>query len=125
MASKLVHVELGNSGLPCRIFRDRSWRNFLEDRIALMTKAEAVKYIREQVFVRSKNDDGIAECEKCGRYITWGSMEMNEKKLRSLGGEVSLENCEALCQDCHQTGPDAFHNDRRWQSSKIKSEEGH
>ena len=90
-----------------------------------MTKVEAVKYIREQVFVRSKNDDGIAECERCGRYITWDSMEMNEKKLKSLGGEVSLENCEALCRDCHQTGPDAFHKDRRWQSAKITSEEGH
>jgi 5-methylcytosine-specific restriction endonuclease McrA len=51
-------------------------------------------------------------------------MEMNEKKIKSLGGEVSLENCEALCRSCHQTGPDAFHANRRWQTAKIKSEEG-
>ena len=125
MASKLVRVELDDSGLPCRIFRDRSWRSFPEDRIALMTKAEAVPSIRRRILERAENDDGIAECERCGRYITWDSFEMNEKLLKSLGGEVSLENCEALCQDCHQTGPDAFHKDRRWQSAKIKSEEGH
>lgn len=125
MKAKLVHVELDDSGLPCRIFRDRSWRSFPEDNISLAAKSFAVAAIRKRVFDRSKNDDGIAECERCGRYITWDSFEMNEKILKSLGGEVSLENCEALCQDCHQTGPDAYHADRRWQSAKIKSEEGH
>lgn len=125
MKSKLVHVELGDSGLPCRIFRDRSWRNFPEDRIALISKAEAVKSIRDRVFVRAKNDDGTAECERCGRYITWESFEMNEKIPKGSGGEVSLSNCEALCHDCHQGHPDSAHGNRRWQSAKIKSEEGH
>ena len=124
MKSKLVHVEIDETGLPCRIFRNKDWRKLPSDLVLTMTKAEAVGAIRLRVYHRSRHELTDAECERCGRHITWDTMEMNEKKLKSLGGEVSMENCEALCASCHRTGPDAHHGDRRWQSAKIKSEEG-
>jgi 5-methylcytosine-specific restriction endonuclease McrA len=125
---KLVHVEIGDSGLPIRIFRDKSWRLLPEDRVGLMTKEEAVGSIRDQVYERASRDSpaggGIAECENCGRRITWKTFEMNERRPKGAGGgktggEVSLENCEALCHDCHQGSPDSAHGDRRWHTSKL------
>lgn len=124
MTSKLVRVEIDETGLPCRIFRDKQWRLLPDDKTSVMTKAEAVGMIRLRVYHRARHELTDAQCDRCGRYITWDGFEMNEKKLKSLGGEVSLENCEALCRPCHQTGPDAYHSNRRWQTSKIKSDEG-
>ena len=120
--SKLVYVQLGADGRPIRIYRDKSWR--LDPTAVQMTKAEAVGAIREQVYERSRSLMGPG-CERCGRTITWTSMEMNEKTPKGSGGEVSLENCEALCRSCHQTGPDAAHKDRRWQTAKLNSEGPH
>lgn len=119
---KLVRVEIGPNGLPCRIFRTKDWKTC--DSVQIMDRGKAVGAIRAQVYDRSESENGDHECERCGRYITWDSFEMNEKKLKSLGGEVSMSNCEALCKSCHQTGPDAYHANRRWQSSKIKLNEG-
>lgn len=120
MPSKMVRVEIGDNGLPIRVFRkDKKWLECPEDRLVWMTKAEAVGKIREQVYERSRGLHGPG-CERCGRSITWDSFEMHETIPRGKGGEQSLENCEALCRSCHQTGPDAAHKDRRWQTSKIK-----
>jgi len=121
MPSKIVHVEMGLNGLPIRIFRDKKWLDYPTVEI---TKAEAVKGIRTQVFRRCWNPlSGNFECEKCGRTITWISGEMNERIPKGSGGEVSLDNCEALCRSCHQTGPDAAHKDRRWQTAKLSPKE--
>ncbi len=123
---KLVRVEIGPNGLPCRIFRDKSWKTC--DSVQIMDRGKAVGAIRAQVFDRATGDSPaggeISECERCGRFIRWETFEMHETVPKGKGGEVSLSNCEALCRDCHQTGPDAAHADRRWQSSKIKLDKG-
>ena len=129
MAGKLVHVEIDGTGLPCRIFRNKDWRKLPDDHVLTMTKADAVGVIRQRVFRRSQKSLGQAECEKCGRYITEDSFEMNEIRPKGAGGgktggEVSLSNCEALCHSCHQGSPDSAHGNRRWQSAKITSDEG-
>lgn len=127
--TKLVRVEIGDNGLPIRIFRTKEWTLFPVESVQLMDRGKAVGAIRAQVYDRAiiDLDEGLHECERCGRTIWWETFEMNEKRPKGAGGgktggEVSLENCEALCSSCHQTGPDAAHKDRRWQTSKIKSE---
>lgn len=124
--SKLVRVEIGPNGLPCRIFRDKSWKTC--DSVQIMDRGKAVGAIRAQVYDRATGDSPAggeySECERCGRTIRWDTFEMHETIPKGKGGEVSLTNCEALCKACHQTGPDAAHRDRRWQTSKIKSNKG-
>lgn len=134
MPSKLVRVELGDEGLPIRIFRDNSWLT-CENPVQLMDRARAVLSIREQVFWRARDFKNMRPvfcieayaCERCGRRITWETFEMNEirpkgKNGGKTGGEVSLENCEALCHACHQGGPDSAHGNRRWQTAKLDPE---
>jgi 5-methylcytosine-specific restriction endonuclease McrA len=123
---KIVHVEIGPEGKPIRIFNSKAWLDC--ENTVLMDRALAVRSIREQVFERSivLDPEEHNECEQCGRTITWSDFELNEIRPKGKGGgksggEVSLENCEALCNSCHQTGPDAAHKDRRWQTAKIKS----
>ena len=119
MPPKMVRVELGDNGLPVRIFRkDKKWLECPEDKLAWMAKAEAVGKIREQVYERSRSSIGPG-CERCGKRITWDSFEMHETVPRGKGGEQSLENCEALCWWCHQGSPDSAHGNRRWQTSKL------
>lgn len=125
--TKLVRVEIGDNGLPIRIFRNKNWLILPTESVQLMDRGKAVGAIRAQVYDRTETEDELHECERCGRLITWNTFEMNEIRPKGAGGgktggEVSLENCEALCSPCHQTGPDAAHKDRRWQTSKIKSE---
>ena len=123
MESKQVHVELGESGLPIRIFRTKAWLDC--SHTTLMDRALAVRLIRNQVFDRSLIVDSPMEehyeCERCGRTIAWDSFEMNERVPKGKLGEVSLENCEALCHACHTGDADSAHGNRRWQSAKIKS----
>ena len=141
MPSKLVRVELGDEGLPIRIFRDKSWRTCTNP-VQLMDRAKAVCSIREQVFdrteIRESNNPltrvceevGFTtehECERCGRRITWETFEMNEIRPKGAGGgktggEVRLENCEALCHQCHTGSPDSAHGNRRWQTAKLDPE---
>ena len=126
MPSKFVHVQIGATGLPIRIFKDKSWRDLPAEEVATMARADAVGGIRKQVFRRCWNPKtSDFECEKCGTMITWTSGEMNEKipKGSAARGEVSLENCEALCHRCHQVGPDSAHGNRRWQTAKLSPEE--
>jgi 5-methylcytosine-specific restriction endonuclease McrA len=125
MPTKGVRVLLNEENRPVRIFRDRTWRDFPEGQVVEMTKAEAVGSIREQVFDFARNPlTGQFECRNCGRIITWKSGEMNELIPKGSGGEVSLENCEALCNSCHQTGANARHSDRRWQTAKLSPTKG-
>jgi 5-methylcytosine-specific restriction endonuclease McrA len=127
MKAKLVRVLIGPEGHPVRIFRNKDWRDSPAGQVVEMTKAEAVGSIREQVFARAKNPlTGQIECQTCGRTITWKSGEMNEivaKGNHNLG-EVSLENCEALCRECHTGSPDSAHGNRRWQTAKLSPTKG-
>jgi len=51
---KLVRVELGDHGLPIRIFRkDKKWLQCPTDKLHTMSKADAVTLIRLQVFERA------------------------------------------------------------------------
>ena len=118
--SKQVRVEIGPNGLPCRIFRDASWKTC--DSVQIMDRAKAVGAIRAQVYDRSQAPEGEHhECERCVRIIRWETFEMHETIPKGKHGEVSLDNCEALCHACHQGGPDSAHGNRRWHTSKIKS----
>lgn len=123
---KLVRVELGDHGLPIRIFRkDKKWLQCPEGKLHKMRKADAVGIIRLLVFSRSGGSVCEGEtvmrgkCEECEHPITWESFEMHEKMFKGRGGEVSLENCLGLCHDCHQGSPNSKHGDRRWQTAKV------
>ena len=124
---KQVRAEIGPNGLPCRIFRDASWKTC--DSVQIMDRAKAVGAIRAQVYERATGDSPaggeLSECERCGRIIRWETFEMHETIPKGKHGEVSLSNCEALCHACHQGGPDSAHGNRRWHTSKIKSDKGH
>lgn len=122
--SKQVHVLIGPEGKPTRIFRTKEWLEFPSELTPLMDRGRAVGLIREQVFERSGVDGENHECEQCGKSINWTTFEMNEIRPKGAGGgktggEVSLENCEALCHSCHQGSPDSVHGNRRWQTAKI------
>jgi len=127
MASKLAHVELGPAGNIIRIFRDKSWLTCLNP-VRITDRSEAVGEIRRQVFKRCYNPETQNyECQRCGRFISGTSGEMNEKRPKGAGGgktggEVSLDNCEALCRPCHQGTPDSAHGNRRWQTAKLSPE---
>src|ERR1700678_1579821 len=95
---KLVHVEIGDNGLPIRIFRNKDWLLFPEEKVQIMDRGKAVGAIRAQVYDRNAHEDDLHECGRCGRLISWESFEMNERRPKGAGGgktggEVSLENC--------------------------------
>ena len=127
LMSKNVRVQLGDDSLPIRIFKDRSWKLLPAEQVQLMDRARAVGLIRVQVFERAyKEDDfgvvGYWECARCGRRITPETGEMHERVPKGSGGEVSLENSEAICRNCHTAGPDAAHAGRRWHTAKLRPE---
>lgn len=123
---KKVRVLVGENNLPARIFRkDKEWLKFEPHEWIWMGKADAVGLIRLQVFERTGGRVFEGEtlvkgkCEECDRYITWDSMEQHERIFKGKGGEVSLENCIALCHNCHTGSPTSAHGDRRWQTAKL------
>lgn len=125
---KLVRVEIGDHGLPIRIFRkDKKWLSVDLEKVIWISKSDAVGLIRLQVFNRTggivTNGETVVrgKCEQCGRPITWDTMEQHEKVFKGRGGEVSLENCLGLCHDCHTGSPTSKHGDRRWHSAKLRS----
>lgn len=104
--------------LPIRIFRYQSqaMRNPAWDngQVRLVTYAYAVEIIRQYVFRRDEY-----ACVHCGNMVTWESGEMHERQPRGQirltedgeyqGGEISTENSETRCHDCH-TGSNGVHN---------------
>lgn len=115
MSRQRVFVELTILGNVVRIFKN--WRAAsaspkYPEHVLEVPRSYAVESIRRQVFERSKN-----QCERCGNIITWGAMHMHEKVFKSKGGEVSIENCIALCYDCHEGAPESAHGNRRPQFS--------
>lgn len=111
MPKQLVWVEV-DGDRPIRILRNHLevWKLPLEQ-VRQWPKSEAVKNIRDQVFDRCKG-----ECEHCGKRVTKLTGELHEMIHKSLGGEVSLDNCRFLCHGCHQGRKDSEHGERRWQS---------
>lgn len=101
-------IEKDLSGNVIRIFKSpgaaAASKAGRENRIAEFPRVDAVRMIREQVFIRSNH-----ECEYCGGPINY-KFHMHEKIHRGQGGEISLENCVALCAKCHLQGE---HGDRQ------------
>lgn len=120
MAKQLVYVEISpETEKPIRILKHFSdGLSLPPERVTQMARSVAVGYIREQVFSRAKRGM-IIMCEFCGNTITPGTGQMHEKHFKGKGGEVSLDNCVAICNECH-IGKTGEHGNRRFQSSKIK-----
>lgn len=102
-----VYVEV-RDGKIIRIFRSQigTFETPVEN-LREYPRGEAVKEVRDQVFERSGG-----ECERCGTLITKKTGELHERKPRSKGGEISLENCWMLCRRCH-TGADWSEHGKR------------
>lgn len=106
MAVSKRYCEVDPQGNPVRIFRFNKEAisfNLSGGAIALWPKGEAIKAIREQVFLRCNSS-----CELCGRWVDRTTGEMDEKhargKLANDGtyGEYSLKNSRFLCKPCHR-----------------------
>lgn len=111
MAAKQVWVELNGDLVPVRIFRTQkaAVQAALAGRdVDEWPRAWAVEIIRKQVIARANS-----ACDRCGTIVSDDSGEMHETLPRGKGGEVSLENCEWLCHDCHQGREDSAHGNRR------------
>jgi hypothetical protein len=59
--------------------------------------------LREQVFERCKG-----YCEKCGKPLPYG-WALHHRKLKSRGGEDTVQNFLALHHECHNTGTKSVH----------------
>ena len=130
---KTVLAEVDERGDPIRIFKpQRKAYQFPVESVNEFPKAFAVGMIRSKVFARAgctPHIDGC--CEWCGASICWekgrwNSGEMHEVVARGKmvfqgeQGEVSVSNSVAICRNCHTSGPNAAHANRRWHSAKIK-----
>lgn len=99
---EFVTVEIGNNGLPCRIFLSRKLGCMDPTvEIAEMRHGAAVKLIRKQVFARAGDN-----CELCGVNITEETGELHEVQPRGMKnfvrGEYSILNSKAVCKKCHR-----------------------
>lgn len=103
-----VWVEMELESYPIRIFRNQRLAIQSGKHIQHMDRAEAIDSIRNRIWWRTNGD-----CEWCGFPITEASMHLHEVKSRGDGGEISLENSVGICVECHITGPDAAHSNRR------------
>ena len=107
MSRQRVFVET-RDGKIIRIFKLTPFKAMtdpeLSNRIREIPRADAVSAIRKQVYERTRG-----ECEWCGAPMTYKQMHLHEKKFRSHGGEISLENSDGICYGCHEGRPDAAH----------------
>lgn len=119
MGRQTVFVEVDlDTELPIRILKTNKQAYELPpEKVRMMARSVAVKYIRDQVVERARKDKNIL-CEFCGLIITEDTGHMHEVLSRGKGGEVSLENSRFICAQCH-LGPDGEHGDRRWQKGNI------
>jgi len=88
-----VYCEINKSGLIIRIYKGLPP---IAANYTMTSRERAVAEIRRQVFIRSKGD-----CEYCGKNLGQGG-HMHETIHRSRGGQISLENCVAICAECHR-----------------------
>lgn len=103
---KLAWVEVDEfTGIAVRIFKNHKLAveatNGLN--ISNLDRNLAVSQIRRQIYDRQ---GGI--CLRCPTVLTRQTMHMHEtqpkgKFVDGKSGEVSLENCEAICFKCHQS----------------------
>jgi hypothetical protein len=93
-----VWVQLGDNGEAVRIFKNQKEMFFScpVDREACMERSVATGQIRAAIWARQ---NGI--CIRCPNLLTSGGMHMHEKAHRGRGGDISLENSEGLCYQCH------------------------
>lgn len=97
-----------------RILRHGGTALFLRpEQVVELPKIEAVSQIRRQVFEKYNN-----RCRHCDKLLTWQTGHCDEIIPKSKQGEVSIENCQLLCADCH-IGPKGKHGDRLPQFSKC------
>lgn len=124
-ARNTVWVERVNGSI-IRIFRgthSEDWKAaMLAGTLETCPKKDAVGAIRSQIWKRCGG-----RCEWCGKPVTesgplWKRMHMHEQIPKGSGGEVSLDNCHGLCQNCHEHDPRA-HGNRRPQFSGKTFEE--
>lgn len=116
MSKQSVHVEINpENGQYLRIIRKHAdaWR-LDPERLITVARKVAVETIRNQILERAKRGE-CYYCEYCDCTLTPNSGHMHEKVLRSLGGEISMENSVFICYRCHILGE---HADRQFQSSK-------
>jgi 5-methylcytosine-specific restriction endonuclease McrA len=121
MGKQSVYVLLGDSGGILKIFRASHEAYALSvehpEKVGYVARKVAVEAIRDAVFHREMGEYGIMHCQDCGRIINEGTGHMHEVVLRSLGGEISVDNSIAICSKCHR---EFEHGDRVFQSSKIR-----
>ena len=72
-----------------------------------MDKAEAIGAIRRRLFLAQGG-----RCLQCNKIVTEEQAHMHERVHRGQGGNISLDNSEILCSNCH-IGPDGAHGNRR------------
>lgn len=112
---KSVFVEIDpDTEEPIRILKTKQAYDLPSEVVRMMARSVAVGLIRKQVVNRARKKTGIF-CEFCGAVLTESTGEMHEVLSRGNGGEVSLDNCRFICNDCHTRKPDSEHGDRRWQ----------
>lgn len=105
------------SGLATRIFRNRrAMQDFFSESndasVIFMDRGLAVSQIRRQVFQRQEG-----RCVRCPNLVTYSGAHLHERIFRGEGGEISLDNSEILCADCH-IGERGVHGNRRPQFTK-------
>ena len=76
-----------------------------------MTTAE----IRQQVYDRQKG-----RCRSCDKFVTSEQAHLHERVHRGHGGEISLDNSEILCYDCHLNREEFGHGKRKPQFPKKR-----
>lgn len=105
----LVWIELDSKGQPVRIFKSASQCANAQRAMPLNHSVDrvnplwAVGKIRDAVLRRQRG-----RCLKCDGEISKVTMHLDEVKSRGRGGLISLDNCQALCSDCH-IGPRGKH----------------
>lgn len=101
---KLAWVEVDEfTGISVRIFKNHKLAVEATNGLNLsnMDRGLAVSQIRRQVYERQ---GGV--CLRCPTVLTYGSAHLHERQPKGKfvdgkSGEVSLENCEAICYKCH------------------------
>ena len=76
-----------------------------------MTVAE----IRHAIWLCQKG-----HCISCDVFVTEEQAHMHEKIHRGQGGEISLDNSEILCYDCHLNREEFGHGKRKPQFPKKR-----
>lgn len=117
-SDKFVYVEFDSAFLPIRIFRNQEQAKRSDawtwGMVKAWTRVMATSAIRRRVFER---DDWA--CVHCGEPIDWQNGELHERWARGdirlmesgeyQGGEISIENSETRCHNCH-TGRGGAHD---------------